>query len=161
MARHRQVWALHRQGWPGHAIARHLGIARSTAYRCLRGETFPERKGRSDAGHSLIDPWAPFVIERWTSGHRNGRRLFGELRQRGYRGSYPTLARYLQRLPTARGAAPADRRPTIRRGPALAAAPRRVVTPRTAAWAVLSRAEKRSRYGRALLAALGARMPAF
>ena len=159
-ARHRQIWALHRRGWPGHAIARQLGIARSTVYRYLRSETLAERKGRSDAGRSLIDPWVPLLIERWTGGHRDGRRLFGELRQRGYRGSYPTLTRYLRRLHPARAAAPAGRRPGIRSGPPPAAAPRRPSTPRTAAWAVLRRAERRSRHDRALLAALGKRTPA-
>jgi len=33
-------------GRAGHAIARHLGLGRSTVVRYLRHETFPERKGR-------------------------------------------------------------------------------------------------------------------
>jgi len=59
------VWELHGQGCSGEAIARHLGISRSTVFplgallrsRRLRSETFPERKGRADAGHSLLDPY--------------------------------------------------------------------------------------------------------
>jgi len=51
------VWELRGQGYSGQAIARHLGISRSTVFRHLRSETFPERHGRADAGHSLLDPW--------------------------------------------------------------------------------------------------------
>jgi len=63
LAQHGQVWALYRQGWSGEKIAPHLGISRSTVYRCLRSEVFPERKGRSDAGHSRLDRWRDVVLE--------------------------------------------------------------------------------------------------
>jgi transposase len=84
LARYRQVWRLHREGWPGHAIARRLGLGRSTVVRYLRHETFPERKGRGDAGRSLLDPWKPLLLERWNAGQRDGRRLFRELQGQGY-----------------------------------------------------------------------------
>jgi transposase len=41
---HQQVWALHEQGWPGHAIATHLGIGKNTVFRYLRATTLPERR---------------------------------------------------------------------------------------------------------------------
>src|SRR5262245_4738266 len=41
---HRQVWALHDQGWPGHAIATHLGNGKNTEFRYLRTPTLPHRK---------------------------------------------------------------------------------------------------------------------
>ena len=97
--RYRQVWRLHREGWPGHAIARHLGLGRSTVVRYLRHETFPERKGRGDAGRSLLDPWKPAILERWNAGRRDSRRPLGELQGLGYRRSYATLARYTQMCP--------------------------------------------------------------
>ena len=96
LAKYQQV--LHRLGWTGEAIARHLGISRRTVARYLRHETFPERRGRSDAGRSRLDRWKPIVLERWNAGCRNSRRLFHEIQRQGYRGSYPTLARYTQRL---------------------------------------------------------------
>jgi hypothetical protein len=75
--------------------------------RYLRHEVFPERKGRSDVGRSLLDPWKPLLLKRWNAGQHDGRQLFRELQGRGYRGSYPTLARYTQRLRQAQdGAAP-------------------------------------------------------
>jgi hypothetical protein len=36
---HQQVWALREQGWPGLAIAAHLGIGKSTVFRSLRTTT--------------------------------------------------------------------------------------------------------------------------
>jgi transposase len=62
-AQHGQVWAFHRQGWSGGQIALRLGISRRTVSRHLRSEAFPERRTRSDAGRSRIEPWRSVVIE--------------------------------------------------------------------------------------------------
>ena len=158
LAAHEQVWDLRGQGYSGQAIARHLGISRATVFRYLRSEVFPERKARRDAGHSLLEPWQHVVLEHWNSGHRHGRRLFRTLQQDGYRGSYPTLARYLQRLRAAQGTV-VVRKPTKHPRPALVAASRPVLTSRTAAWLVLRRTEKRSADDRALLAGLRQHAP--
>ena len=98
MATHRKVWDLYRQGWPGQEIARHLGIGRTTTYRHLKSEAFPERKGRSDAGRSSMDPWRDWIIERWNRGQRNGRQTLRDLRAKGFTGNYATVLRYLNRL---------------------------------------------------------------
>ena len=158
LAAHEQVWKLRGQGYSGQAIARHLGISRATVFRHLRSEAFPERKGRGDAGHSLLDPWQDVIIEHWNSDRRHGRQLFRTLQNNGYRGSYPTLARYLQRLRAAQGIVLA-RKPAKQSRPVLVAAPRRVLTSRTTAWLVLRRAEKRSTDDRALLAELRQHAP--
>jgi transposase len=140
LARYNQVWALHRDGWSGTAIARHLGIGHSTVTRYLRHETFPERR-RSDAGRSRLDRWKPLLLERWNAGCRHSRRLFREIQGQGYRGSYQTLARYTQRLRQAQEGA-ARRRPGRGRTPPPVADPhRRPLTPRNAAWLVLRRPE--------------------
>ena len=75
LARHGQVWALYHQGWSGEKIAPHLGISRSTVYRYLRSEVFPERKGRPDAGHSRLDAWRDVVLEHWNGDRRNSRKM--------------------------------------------------------------------------------------
>jgi transposase len=143
LARYQQVWALHRDGWSGDAIARHLGISRRTVGRFLRHATFPERQGRSDAGHSQLDPWKPVILERWNAGCRHSRRLFREIRDQGYRGSYPTLARYTQRLRQAQQEV-ASRRPGRRRPlPPVSDPQKQPLTPRNAAWLVLRRSQHR------------------
>jgi transposase len=162
LARHEQVWALYRQGWSGEKIAPHLGISRTTVYRCLRSEVFPERKGRSDAGYSRLDPWRHVVLEHWNGDRRNSRKMSQDLQQRGYRGSYPTLARYLRRLRAVRAvdnAMAASGLPALAQ-PTLDTAPRRVLTPRTVTWTVLRRAKKRTMESQALLADLRKRSPA-
>jgi transposase len=142
LARHRQVWELHQDGWPGQAIARHLGIGRSTVFRYLRHQTFPERKGRSDAGHGLLDSWKPIILDRWNSGDRHSRRLFRALQKQGYRGSYPTMARYTCRLRQAQDGAE-GRRPSPKQAPPMVVdSPKRPLTPRTAAWLILRRPEQ-------------------
>jgi len=153
MATHRQVWELHRQGWSGEDVARHLGIGRTTAYRHLRSEAFPERKGRSDAGRSSMDPWRDWIIERWNKGQRNGRQTLRDLRARGFIGNYATVLRYLNRLRDAQQGAAAHRS-RLRPGSPLVAAPRLVLTPRTAAWIVLRPPGRRDGEEAGLLARL-------
>src|SRR3954467_13100992 len=115
-------------GWGGGEPPRHLGIGRTTTYRHLKSEAFPERKGRSDAGRSSLDPWGDWVIERWNGGQRNGRRMLRELRGMGFSGNYATVLRYLNRLRAAQDGGAPPRRPRARPGPPLVAAPNRVLT---------------------------------
>jgi transposase len=149
-AQHERVWALHRQGWPGDRIGPRLGISRSTVYRHLRSEAFPERRTRRNAGRSQLDPWQSVVMEHWNDGRRNGCTLLRELQRLGYRGSYATLMRYLRRLQAPQGsAAPARSRLVL-----VAVAPRRELTPRSAAWTVLRREERRNAQDQEVLAEL-------
>jgi len=158
IATHGQVWHLKDEGWTAEAISRHLGISRASVFRNLHHEAFPERERRADAGRSLLDPWQDAVLGHWNSGRRDGRGLFRTLQQQGYRGSYATLSRYLYRLRRAQGGVSERERPW-QSPPVLAAAPRQALTPRTATWLVLRRAEKRSKEDQALLADLRRQTP--
>jgi transposase len=153
MGTHQRVWELWREGWPGQDIARHLGIGRTTTYRHLKNQVFPERKGRSDAGRSSVDPWGEWVIACWNVGQQNGRQMLRDLRAQGFAGNYATVLRYLNRLRAAQEGA-VTHRPRARPGPPLLAAPKRVLTPHTAAWAVLRRPERRGAEDRTLVAGL-------
>jgi transposase len=139
---HQQVWALRAQGWPGHVIATHLGIGKSTVFRYLRTATLPERTRRRDRGRSLLNPYKPYLLERWNAGCREALCLYGEIQQRGYPGSYATVARYAQRLRQAQGQAPRQRlaRQSL---PVVAEPHHQMLTPRQAAWLVIRRAEQR------------------
>ena len=79
--------------------------------------------------------------------------MLRELRERGFRGNYATVLRSLNRLRAAQGNA-RPHRSRARPGPPLVAAPKRVLTPRTAAWLVLRRPEHRDAEDQALLAGL-------
>jgi transposase len=69
------------------------------------------------------------------------------------------VLRYLNRLRAAQDGVTPSPRTRTRPGPPLVAAPKRVLTPRTAAWAVLRRPERRSEEDKALLAGLRGRSP--
>ena len=93
-ARHQQVWALHHQGWTAPAIAQQVGLGLRTVQRDLRSTTFAGRKRRSDRGDSVLNPYKPYLLERWNAGCYNAMRLLRDLRQQGYAGGYGIVAAY-------------------------------------------------------------------
>jgi len=74
-ALHQQVWALHHQGWTAPAIAQHVGLGLRTVQRDLRSTTFAGRQRRSDLGDSVLNPYKPYLLERWNAGCSNAMRL--------------------------------------------------------------------------------------
>jgi transposase len=142
-ALHAQVWTLHRQGWTAPAIAQHVGLGLRTVQRDLQSATFAGRKRRSDLGESVLNPYKPYVLERWNAGCHTAMRLFREIQQQGYAGSYARVAAYARRLRQAQGLAPGHRR--LRQGLPRAAEPVcQPLTPRRATWLVLRRETQRT-----------------
>jgi transposase len=111
LATYNQVWTLHRQGWSPRAIAQQLGMGRWTVVRYLRGPTFPEHKGRSDKGQRILTPYKEYILKRWNAGCRDALHLFRDIQRDGYKGSYPTVARYAQHLRQAQGLRLREQRP--------------------------------------------------
>ena len=142
-ALHTQVWTLHQQGWTGAAIAQHVGLSLRTVQRDLRTPTFAGRKRRSDAGESLLTTYKPYLLERWNAGCYTAMRLFRELQQRGYPGSYGPVAAYARRLRQAQGLSPGQRCPR-RSLPSVAEPVCQPLTPRRATWLVLRREAQRT-----------------
>ena len=142
-ALHQQVWALHREGWTAPAIAQHVGMSLRTVQRDLRTATFAGRKRRRDLGDSMLTPYKAYLLARWNAGCYTAMRLFRDLRQRGYAGSYGVVAAYARRLRQAQGLPPGHRR-AHHPLPAVAEPPCQPLTPRRATWLVLRREEKRS-----------------
>jgi len=98
-----QVWALRRQGWTVPAIVQQVGVSRRTVFRYLRTTTCPAPKHRSDYGDSLLNPYKPYLLERWNAGCYTAMWLLRDLRQRGYAGGYGVVAAYARRLRQAQG----------------------------------------------------------
>jgi hypothetical protein len=69
-------------------------LPKSTVFRYLRSPSFPERKGRSDKGQGVISLFKKYLIERWNSGCHDTQKLYAEIQQQGYKGSYVTLASF-------------------------------------------------------------------
>jgi transposase len=142
-ALHTQIWALHRQGWTAPAIAQQVGLSLRTVQRDLRTTTFAGRRRRSDLGESGLNPYKPYLLERWNAGCYTAMRLFRDLRQRGYAGGYGVVAAYARRLRQAQGLPPGHRR-ARQPLPAVAEPACQPLTPRRATWLVLRRETKRT-----------------
>lgn len=130
-----QVWALHKKGHKGKAIAHHLEIGKSTVFRYLRSPTFPERKGRSDKGRGKVSPYKKYLLEQWNSGCHDTQKLYAEIKAQGYEGSYVTLARYTRRLRQAQGFKPRQKPPKSL--PIVFEPKKSMMTVRQAVWLIL------------------------
>jgi transposase len=148
-----QVWALHRQGWSNRVMAQPLGIGRMTVVRSLQAPTFPERKGHTNPGKSVLTPDKERLLTRWNAGCREALQLFRDLRRHGYTGSYPTVARYAQRLRQAQGLQPREER-SGQTLPRVIAWQQRPLTTRRATRLVLKRPRPRTNADPQLLAQL-------
>jgi len=106
--RYEQVMALRAQGTALTAIAARTGLAKQTVRRYCQAENADELLAVIlDGPPSPLDEHKPYLNQRWNEGATSARQLHAELRARGYRGSYPTVARYLQPFRTLRAAPPA------------------------------------------------------
>jgi transposase len=106
--RHEQVMALRARGKTITAIAAQTGLAQQTVRRYCKAETAEELLTVIvDGPPSPLDEHKPYLNQRWNEGCASARQLHAELRGRGYRGSYPTVARYLQPLRQLAAAPPA------------------------------------------------------
>jgi transposase len=153
LATYTQVWTLHHQEWSPRLIAQHLGIGRMTVVRSLQAPTFPERKGRSETRQSRLSPYTAEILTRGNAGCREARQRFQAIPRQGYTGSYPTVARYVQRLRQAQGLRPRARRPG-QMLPRIVESPHRPLTTRLATRLVLKWPEHRTNADTQLLAHL-------
>jgi transposase len=97
LARYEEVHALAASGVGLMAIAAHLGMAHQTVRRYLRADCFPERAPRT-GDRSALEPYKPYLRERWDTGCRTGVQLYKELKDRGYTHSRVTVSRFVAEL---------------------------------------------------------------
>ena len=143
-ARYDAVLALHAAGVSARAIARQLHLSRVTVTRYLAAGAFPERAHRQ-ARRSILDPFIPFMQERWLAGCDNGMQLWREIREQGYGGSRALVSRWVAQqrgvLPAAgTGAGVSKRRGRRPREQAPPPEPRSL-SARRAAWLLVHRPE--------------------
>ncbi|MEW6636358.1 MAG: transposase [Actinomycetota bacterium] len=93
--RYKKVRTLHSRGMSLRAIANKLGISRYAVKRYANADTFPEHRPHRRQP-SMLDPYEPYLKERWKEGCRNGMQLWRELRERGYPGSRKRVAQWVQ-----------------------------------------------------------------
>ena len=91
-------------------IARRVGADYKTVRRNLRADSAEELIA-GGVRTSNLDPFKPYLHQQLAAGVRNATRLFAEIAQLGYAGSYPVVERYLQPLRRADAGHPRPRRP--------------------------------------------------
>ncbi len=147
-ARYEQILALSRQGFSQRDIARRLHLSRQTVHRFVIAESFPERAPTGQR-RSLLDPYLPYLRQRWEQGSRNGRQLAREIQAQGFRGSTALVSQLIGKW---RASLPIPE-PQVRGKKRQAAAPpRRRVSARQASWLFVKPREQRTSEQQTLLA---------
>ena len=93
LARYQQVVTLHRLGFSQTAIAEQVGIGHATVSRWLEKGTFSEQQPRPRK--TGLDPYLPFLRQRWKAGCHNIAQLYRELVACGYTHSYRSVYKQL------------------------------------------------------------------
>jgi transposase len=89
-ARFAEAARLREQGLSLKAIARTIGVERKTVRRWLRAGHAPTWR-HADRGTSILDPYHPYLEERWQGGSRNAAALWRDLKERGFPGQYTVV----------------------------------------------------------------------
>ncbi|WP_158631978.1 hypothetical protein [Chroococcidiopsis cubana] len=70
-----------------------------TVFTYLASPSFPERQPHPRrSSKSLLAPYKPYLLAQWNAGQRQTKRLFAQIQQQGYKGSYMTVTRYTHQL---------------------------------------------------------------
>jgi len=78
-------------------ICRRLGISARTVYR-YKDLTEPPPRPAYKRRASVLDPYVRYLVRRWNEGCHNGKKLYREIREQGYRNSEETCARFTAQL---------------------------------------------------------------
>ena len=107
VARHREryaaVQALRAQGCTIRQIAGRLGLSRNTVLKFAQAASIDELLVKATARPSILDPFKPYLNQRWNQGITSAAALHEEIRARGWTGGVLTVERYLRQFRTADG----------------------------------------------------------
>ncbi|MEV6113006.1 ISL3 family transposase [Streptomyces sp. NPDC052109] len=114
---HAELTRMVAAGHPLSDIARRLGLDRKTVRRYRDTSLDHLLDSARDRRPEKLDAFKPFLQQQYAVGITNGRILFQQIRERGFRGGYSTLTPYLRTLkagtaPTAPAEIPSPRRIT-------------------------------------------------
>jgi len=93
-----RVQELHQRGLNLQAIAMLLKITWHTASNYVHMSAPPARQRGPDGHPLLIDPFVPYLLQRWNEGCRNANQLWREIVAQGFTQSSKTVMRYLKVL---------------------------------------------------------------
>jgi transposase len=94
-----------------HAISRSLALSRPTVRRFARAASADELLDGATGKESKLDPFKPYICQRWNEGVTDAAALHAELQQRGFTGCVRTVRRYV--APFRQAAAAPDPAPAV------------------------------------------------
>ena len=100
---YRKIHKLHAKKVHQGIIAHLVGTSRQTVTRSIHMDQPPERRTPRRTRIHLLEPFKPYLIERWNEGMRNASDLFRELQERGYTASMANVTRFIRNLRTTKG----------------------------------------------------------
>lgn len=81
--RHRRIHELFAKQVDLATIGRQVGTSRQTVYRSLQMAQPPERRSPRRTRTHLLEPFKPYLIERWNDGCRNASDVYREIVEDG------------------------------------------------------------------------------
>ena len=84
-------------------IARRLGLAPNTVLKFAQAASIDELLVKATTRPSILDPFKPYLGQRWNDGITSAATLHEEIRARGWEGGILTVERYLRQFRTADG----------------------------------------------------------
>nr|WP_165423032.1 ISL3 family transposase [Ktedonosporobacter rubrisoli] len=100
---YRKIHELHAKKVHQGIIAQLVGTSRQTVTRYIHMDQPPERRTPRRTRTHLLEPFKPYLIERWNDGCRNASELYREIVKRGYAASMSNVSRFLKNLRTTKG----------------------------------------------------------
>jgi transposase len=137
-ARYEEAAALHARGLARTEIARRIGVSVRTISRYLAAEQRPRKR------RSRLEPYLPYLRQRWAEGCHNASQLWRELRVQGFRGTLGYVTTYVWCL----------RHPDLLDHPEALQVTCQTYAPRKAVWLLLHRPEDLTEHEQADLASI-------
>jgi transposase len=97
-ARYQELRQLHASGMTRAQIAARVGLSRKTVSRWLNTTAYPAHPGAKRRGRpygSQLDPFKPYLLERFQAGCHNARLLYEEIRTQGFAGCSSLVRKFL------------------------------------------------------------------
>jgi transposase len=154
MTRYTQMVQLRDKGLSQAQIAQQLGVCPRTANRYLSRNRSPEPKRRK-AQPSQLDPYLPYLLQRWDEGCHKVVQLWREISAQGYPSGRGLVHQYVSRLRQGERPLQMGRESTTAERPAAPAC----YPPRQAVWLLLRRPQELNAAEQHDLAAMQSRCP--
>ncbi len=95
--RYQQMTTLRAQGVTQREVATRMGMSERAVRMWLKRGAAPTNE-RQFRRRSVFDPYAPYVLQRWQEGAREGKQLYEEIQAQGFPGTVRIVQRFVQTL---------------------------------------------------------------